>query len=75
MLTLLQFWKYVKCRFSAVKQDHMVITAPENVIIVRIVTPVISKQGSVMTLGVRCLVFVHPNVKIVDLDLTDSVVA
>lgn len=65
---MFQFWKFVKCRFLAVKQDHMATTAPENVIIVKIVKHVISTQGHVMRMGVCCRVINHSCVMNVELD-------
>lgn len=42
----------------------MAITAPENVIIVRIVIRVISTQGNVMRMGARCQGFGHQYVMV-----------
>lgn len=42
----------------------MAITAPENAVIVRIVKHVISTQGNVINMGVRCQVINLPSVMV-----------
>lgn len=49
---MFQFWKYVKCTCSVVRQGRMVITAPEHVVTVRIVKHVTLMTENVIWMGV-----------------------
>lgn len=70
-----QFWKYVKCRYSVVKQEHMTSTVLKHVVIVRIVKPVTLILENVMVMDVRFLDLNRLCVVNVELDLMDLIVA
>lgn len=70
-----QFWKYVKCRYLVVKQEHMTSTVLKHVAIAKIVKHVILILGNVMIMGVRFWDLNRLCVVNVDLDLTDLIAA
>lgn len=70
-----QYWKYVKCRFSVVRQGRMALTAPEHVVTVRIVKHVTLMMENVIWMGVPNRDMNHPVVINVNKNFTARTVA
>lgn len=70
-----QFWKFVKCRYSVVKQEHMMSTVLKHVVIARIMKPVTLPVENVMIMGVQFRGLNRLFVLNVVLDITDLIAA